>query len=191
MIRRIPFARYWLAGTITILLLVGLGVPRPALSGVVGAVGAVRTAAGTHPVHVSSTQIELSGDKRRLTVTVRLFTDDLEDALQAIGHPVIIATGPAATVDSALAAFLRERLQFSLDGRPGLPGRITGHRRDPEATLVTAEVPLTTLPSRIAIVQRVFLDRFDDQVNLIHLRFGTRKRSALLRRGTERAEFTL
>lgn len=191
MIRRIPFARYWPAGTITILLLVGMALPSSAWSAVGTPVGASRMVGGTHPVHMSSTQIELSGDERRLTVTVRLFTDDLENALRAIGHPAIVATGPAAAVDSALATFLRDRLQFSLDGGPSTHGRITGHQRDTEATLVTVEVPLTSLPSRIAIVQRVFFDRFDDQVNLIHVRFGSKKRSALLRRGTERAEFTL
>lgn len=191
MIRRKPFARYWPAGTITILLLVGLGAPRSAMSSAGARVGAARLLPETHPVHASTTQVELSGDERRLTVTVRLFTDDLEEALRAMGRPVVIATDPAATVDSALAAFLRERLDFSLDGRPSTPGRVTGHRREAEATVVMVEVPLTTLPNHIAIVQRVFFERFDDQVNLIHVRFGSKKRSALLRRGTERAEFTL
>lgn len=175
----------------TILLLAGVGLPRPMVWAAVGPAGTPRAVEGAHPVHVSRTQIELSGDERRLTVTVRLFTDDLEDALRAIGHPVSIATSPVAAVDSALSAFLRERLSFSLDGRPPTFGRVTGHQRDPEATEVAIEIPLPRRPSSMAIVQRVFFDRFPDQVNMIHVRFGSKKRSALLRRGMERADFTL
>ncbi len=191
MICRSSRARYWRAGTVTILLATGMGARRPALGAVVPLAGTAQTPVGTHPVHVSSTQIELSGDERRLNVTVRLFTDDLEDALRAFGHPVAIATSPVAAVDSALSAFLRAHLSLSLDGRPPTSGRVTGHRQDPEATTVTFEVPLRTVPGTIAVVQRVFFDRFDDQVNLIHLRFGSKKRSALLRGGLARAEFTL
>ena len=144
-----------------------------------------------HPVHVSSTQVDLSRDRRSLEVTVRLFTDDLEEALKAIGRPVAVNTAPAATVDSALSAYLGERLQFALDGRTAVRGRLVGHEREDDATLVYVEVPLTSLPTRMAIVQRVMLELYDDQTNLLHLRFGDKKRSALLRRGNERAEFVL
>jgi hypothetical protein len=120
-----------------------------------------------------------------------MFTDDLEDALRTGGSPVSISTGPSAAVDSALSGYLRERVQFGLDGRAAVPGRVTGHGQEGDATLVFLEVPLTAVPTRVSIVQRVLLDRFDDQTNLVHVRAGTVRRSALLRRGSERAEFSL
>ena len=191
MICRFSPVRYWSGRIAAVLLGAAIGVlvaGQPA-SGAGTPVGA--GAIDAHPVHVSSTQVELSADERRLEVTVRIFTDDLEDALRAIGRPVAVTTSPAADVDSALSAYLGERLQFGLDGRAAVRGRQIGHRREDDATLIFIEVPLTTVPTRVAIIQRVMMERFDDQTNLLHLRFGAKKRSALLRRGTERAEFVL
>jgi len=144
-----------------------------------------------HPIHVSSTQVDLSRDERSLEVTIRMFTDDLEDALKSINRPVSITQGPAGQVDSALADYLRDRVHFGLDGRTAISGRIVGHEREDDATLVFVEVPLPSVPKRVRVTQRVLLERFDDQTNLLHLRFGAMRRSALLRRGTESAEFTL
>lgn len=144
-----------------------------------------------HPVHVSSTQVDLSRDERSLEVTIRIFTDDLEEALKAAGTPVLVGKSPAAAVDSALSRYLRAHVQFELDARGLVPLRMVGHEREEEATLVFLDVALAAVPSRMAVAQRVLLDRFDDQTNLLHVRFGTKKRSALLRRGNERADFTL
>lgn len=169
-----------------------------ALAGVLGAFSPgetsapVRTlAARAHPVHVSSTQVDLSRDGQSLEVTVRLFTDDLEEALKAAGRPLSVPKASRADVDSALSGYLGDRLQFGLDGAAPMRGRLIGHEQEDDATLAFVEVPLRTKPTRITIVQRVMLDLFDDQTNLLHLRFGTLKRSALLRRGNERAEFVL
>ena len=43
---------------------------------VAGLIGLVATRAGAHPIHASSTQVQWSGDKRALAITVRFFTDD-------------------------------------------------------------------------------------------------------------------
>lgn len=149
------------------------------------------SARAPHPVHASSTQVELSQDGRRLDVRVRAFTDDLETALEATGRPVALHTTTPAVVDSALSAYFADRLQFGLDGAAPVRGRLVSHTQDADATIVSFEVPLRTKPVRITIVQRVLLEQFEDQTNLLHLRYGTMKRSALLRRGNERAEFAL
>ena len=149
MIRRIPPARYWLVRTITILLVFGAVVPVWATAAfgtpVRASTAESPTALARHPVHASNTQVELSGDKRRFTVTIRMFTDDLEDALRAGGFPVRILPGASAAVDSALSVYLRERVQFGLDGRAAVPGRVTGYARAEDATLVFVEEPLLSL----------------------------------------------
>lgn len=144
-----------------------------------------------HPIHVSRTQVDLSRDERTLEVTIRTFTDDLEAALRSINWPVSIEKGPAGQVDSALSAYLRDRVQVGLDGRTAVSGRVVGHQREEDATVVSVAIPLASVPTRVRVTQRVLLERFDDQTNLLHLRIGTMRRSALLRRGIESAEFTL
>jgi hypothetical protein len=192
MIRRIPPERYRRSRLRVAALFAAFGMFPEAGNGA-RALDPVVSAhlARPHPVHVSSTQVDLSRDGRSLEVTVRLFTDDLEEALKATGRPVSVHKAPSAVVDSALSAYVGERVQFGLDGAALARGRLIGHEQEDDATLVFVEVPLRTKPVRIAIAQRVLLEQYDDQTNLLHLRFGTVKRSALLRRGNERAEFVL
>lgn len=177
MIRRVSRWRYWWRATIG-----GIAMA--------GTVSAVRVA-GAHPLHMTNTQVELSRDQRKLAVTVRIFTDDLETALKRVGHSVVIGTSPAALVDSALSAYLGERLQFSLDQRPTVRGKLTGHKRETEATVISLEVSVAAAPSRLVIVQQVMIELFADQSNLVYVRIGDKKRSAILNRGSTRAEFVL
>lgn len=142
-----------------------------------------------HPVHVSSTQIDLATDQRSLEVTIRVFTDDLESALKQQGRPVTIAGTARGAVDSALAAYVLPRVTFAANGTPPRRAQFVGYERDEDATLVFIEVPVPAGLRALQVTQPLLLELFDDQVNLLHLRAGTIKRSALIRRGAERGVF--
>jgi len=142
-----------------------------------------------HPVHASSTQVDVSQNHRVLDIAVRMFTDDLEAGLARAGYPVSLLKSPPFVVDSALSVYLGQRLRIGIDGGPLAAARLNSHRQDEDATLVFLQVTLRATPGRISIEQRVMLDQFEDQTNLVHMRFDTMKRSALLRRGNERADF--
>ena len=149
----------------------------------------VTLATAAHPVHASNTQVDVSQNHRRLDIAVRMFTDDLEVALARAGRPVSVLRSDPFEVDSALSAYLGQRLLIGIDGGPLTRARGTQHRQDEDATLVFLQLDLRATPGRITIEQRVMLDQFDDQTNLVHVRFDTMRRSALIRRGNERAEF--
>jgi hypothetical protein len=140
-----------------------------------------------HPVHISSTQIDLSGNARSLEVSVRIFTDDLEEALFAASNRrVRFGTTPPAAMDSVLGVYLASRLKFMPDGRTA-NARLLGHEREADAVLAFIEVPVTRAPARLEIENTILLELFSDQSNIVHATVGTKKRNALLRRGEERA----
>lgn len=141
-----------------------------------------------HPVHVSSTQIDVSADRKLLEITVRLFTDDLEQALGQNGTPVSVLHATVATVDSALSRYMGTRLQLGVNGTAMQRARLVGHERDDDATLVYLELPLAAPLTTMRVSQQVMLELFEDQTNLLHVKAGTVKRSALFRRGHERVE---
>ena len=146
-------------------------------------------AGATHPVHISNTNVELARDSRSLEITVRMFSDDLEEAIVMRGAPPArFGTAPAPLLDSLLSVYLRDRLRIGTDdGMPHVP-RLLGHERDGDAIRVYLELAVTAPPRRVRLQQRVFLDRFDDQTNLVHVRIGATRRSALLRRGQDQAD---
>lgn len=157
--------------------------------GVIAAPLLLALAGAGHPVHVSSTQVDLSSDQRALEVTMRVFTDDLEAALKTAGRPVSINGGGRADVDSALASYVLPRVTVAANETPVRRGRLIGHEREDDATLIFVEVPIPPALRSLRLTQSVLLELFEDQVNLVHFRAGSTKRSALLRRGTEVAAF--
>jgi hypothetical protein len=143
-----------------------------------------------HPVHVTSTRIELARDGRSLEVTVRLFTDDLEEALfKAESRRVRFGTTPSAVLDSVVDRYVGARLRLMTDGAPA-PGRLLGHERDEDAVIVYVEVPVRSAPRRLEVSNQLLLEMFHDQTNLVHATVAGQRRSALLRRGEERALLT-
>lgn len=148
-------------------------------------------AGATHPVHVSNTDVELARDGRSLEITVRMFSDDLEEAMVTPGAPPArFGSAPAQVLDSLVSAYLRDRLRIGVDdGMPRVP-RLLGHERDGDAMRVYLELAVTAQPRRVRLQQRVFLDRFADQTNLVHVHIGVTRRSALLRRGQDQADLT-
>ncbi len=155
-----------------------------------GVMLAAHHAARPHPVHVSNTDVDLARDGRTLEITVRIFTDDLEEAITPSGQAVTarFGTAPAPVLDSLLRRYLRDRLRITLDQAPAAAPTLLGHDRAEDATQVFLELPASAHPTRIRVLQRVLLDRYDDQTNLVHVTVGTVKRSALLRRGQDEAD---
>ncbi len=136
-----------------------------------------------HPIHLSSTRIDLVADGRGVEVQVRAFTDDLEEALAADeGRLRRFGPRPDATLDSALARHLRARLALVAGGAP-IALRYVGHERVDDAVEAYLEGTLPAPPRAITVTQRLLLDRFADQQNLVFLVRGAGRRSGIARPG--------
>ncbi|HYW49927.1 MAG TPA: DUF6702 family protein [Gemmatimonadaceae bacterium] len=147
--------------------------------------------AARHPIHVSNTDVDLSRDGRSLEVTVRIFSDDLEEAITPAGAATMrFGTSPAPVIDSLLLRYLVAHVRIGSTASNVLPMRLVGHEQRDGATQAYLEFALSSAPVRLHIEQSVLLDRYDDQTNLVHVTVGGVKRSALLRRGHEQADFT-
>jgi hypothetical protein len=138
-----------------------------------------------HPLHLSTTRLDLGADGRTVEVQVRAFTDDLEEAIAAEGGVLrrFGGSGPTAVaLDSALARHLRARLVIVADGAP-LTLRYVGHERVDDAVEGYLEGTLPAPAAQLEITQRLLLDRFDDQQNLVFVVRGSARRSGLVRPG--------
>ena len=143
-----------------------------------------------HPVHISSTQIDLADNERSLEVSVRMFTDDLEEALYAASsRRVRFGSTNVRTLDTLLGAYVTARLRVSPDGREAT-AKLLGHEREADAVLAFIEVPVNSVPLRVDVQSTLLLELFSDQSNIVHAKVNGRKRNALLRRGEERVSLS-
>lgn len=113
-----------------------------------------------------------SAEDQRLQLAVRLFTDDLEDAIKQqtgvryhLGTP---DTLPGA--EAAVKAYLRDHLRFQLpNGQTRVPAWV-GFEGDLKATWCYLVVEELQDPEGLRVTNRLQFELYEDQSNLVHIK---------------------
>ncbi len=124
---------------------------------------------GTHPLHTTHTVLDDDG-RGRVTITIRSFTDDLRTAL-----------GPAvrARDDSALARYIRDKVQLLDRGGRVRPLRFDAARTEGDITLVTLHADLVEGLRGTSFQQAMQMELYGDQVNVVQSRYANQTVSLL------------
>ena len=137
-----------------------------------------------HPGHDSVTQAVYRSESGLLEVTVSVHSADLEKVLsQRTGKNVQIQASVAEVIDREILKYLQDRfLLETTDGRRleyVWVGREMGeknvHHADGELVLLHFEAPLIGGLEQLRVLQSVFCEINEDQINLVHLREDDRK----------------
>jgi hypothetical protein len=142
-------------------------------------------APASHPFHVSVTEMTYNALDSTLEVSVKLFTDDLEAALEARYqqslHLGLDDEDPDA--DVYLALYLREQLSVKAEGTDPLVQRFHGKQFEEDVTWCYLSLPMAQLPRTLYVHDALLTDQFQDQRNLVHLQLGPQRKSLMLHRG--------
>lgn len=138
---------------------------------------------GFHKFYLSHYQIKKNDGN--LQVTIKIFTDDLELALQKAGfYPVRLNAGKDEKLaDHAVERYLKEHFGIQADGKT-LEAQWIGKEYEADVTWVYLEYPTEKKPSQLKINCRSLTEVYEDQGNLISLEGWSKKQSTLLTRGT-------
>ncbi|GAA4375489.1 hypothetical protein GCM10023186_08240 [Hymenobacter koreensis] len=143
-------------------------------------------AAFAHAYHASIMEVKVNGKTQQLEVALKVFTDDLEKAL-SVGQPRAITLGQASPVEvqPLIAAYLRRTVVFS--GKPGedIPLKYLGMEKENDAHWLFFTVKLPRPMQGVRLQQRLMLDLFPDQMNIVNVEANGKKQSALFRDGNE------
>ncbi|MGH7614359.1 MAG: DUF6702 family protein [Gemmatimonadales bacterium] len=127
----------------------------------------------THPLHTTLTTIAWDSRTQALRVAVRVFTQDLSDAL---------ARGTVAAPDSAACRYARSALTVrDRTGQSLAVGRCTIDRTG-DVTWIRLEVPATN-PTGFRLLSAFLFELFDDQVNVVQATLRGRMQTLLFTRG--------
>lgn len=125
-----------------------------------------------HPLHSTLTTIVWESRTHTLRVAVRVFTEDLADAL-------VRGTVPS---DSAACRYARSALTLrDRTGRSPATERCTIERTR-DVTWIRFEAP-TADPTGFRLLNAFLFELFDDQVNVVQATLGGRVRTMLFTRG--------
>lgn len=139
-----------------------------------------------HPLHVSVTEIKFDAKDKELEITVRIFLDDLEEAIRQERKQAsldITNPGTGLTVDLLVSNYLTTRLTAKVDNKVVVI-KYLGHEIEGDAIVVYAYAPNVKKLKTIDVHHTTITEVYEDQSNLVHITVGDKTRSLRLMRDT-------
>lgn len=136
-----------------------------------------------HKFYVSVTNVVYSEKSTSFQITSRIFIDDLQEVLkERYGIDTELASKNEAPItDTYIERYFRTKFAVELDGEI-VPYTFLGKTYDNDVVICYLElenVDLSKLQS-IAIQNEILTDLFDEQQNIVHLKWKGNKKSFVL-----------
>ena len=139
--------------------------------------------AGKHPFYISVCQIDYNAESDALEMSFRIFTDDLELALESMGTGRLhLGTEREAEMtDEYIGRYLSRHIELEVNGLP-VDATFLGKEVDTDAIWCYVEIGNVTELHSLTIKNTLLLETFEDQVNLVHVTANDRKKSLVFNR---------
>ena len=141
----------------------------------------------SHPLHVSVVEVNHNAADRTFEIICKIFTDDFENVLRqnyprdAVNKTKIDLINPTekAAMDTLVKKYISSHLLLFADARP-LQLTYVGFERDNEAVFGYLQVDDIAAVKKINITNNLMYDLFTDQINLMHVTVGGKRKSTKL-----------
>ncbi len=133
----------------------------------------------THAFHISVCEIEYDQERKSLEITHRVFLDDLETTLKTwSGDQNIDVINPKVDSDfqKILGKYLLEKFTIKVNGKET---QLSFLGSEQEGDVMYCYIELTGVKklNSIDITNKIFMDKFDDQMNMVHIYKGEKTTS--------------
>ncbi len=130
-----------------------------------------------HKYYISVSNATYSKEARSVQMITRFFIDDLEDVINArISNPIKL--GDKSTIQDVypyLKDYLDKKLEVKINGENAIPNFL-GAEYESDQMVLYIEIPADRMPKEITMKFNAFIELFEEQKNLVHLKInGTRK----------------
>ena len=139
------------------------------------------SATSEHKFYVSITKIEYVKEKKSLQIITKIFTDDIEDALQQRYDPSISldTKKETETSDEYVQKYILQKLNIKVNGKPV---QLNFIGKEYDVDMLVAYIEVTNVPNlkSIEIENKVLMEMFPEQQNIIHLKTTNSRKSLML-----------
>ncbi len=134
-----------------------------------------------HAYYLSICEIDHNLHTKALEIAVKIFTDDLEEALEAQGVEKLHLGTPQESKQAGryIFEYLKNKLTFVVDGDTAAFDYV-GKEVEMEVTWCYVEARNVAAVKKIAVSNRLLLERHDEQANIVHVKTGGMRKSLLL-----------
>lgn len=146
----------------------------------------------THAFYVSITEIEWSEEWGEVHIKVKIFTNDLEDALEKAGMGKLYLNSEKEmnTAQAGIFQYLNNKMALYID-QEQLPLSYVKRKYLDDACWIYLKAGQACQVHTLGIKNKVLLELFDTQTNIIRLKTDERKEIANLDKQIFHHEFSL
>lgn len=140
-----------------------------------------------HPFYLSICEVDHNAQAKTLEISFKIFTDDLEDALAARGAEKLQLGTPQEARDAGriLFSYLRDNVAFIVEGDTAA-FEYLGKEVEMEVTWCYVEAKGVRGFKKIEVLNRLLMERHEEQANIVHVRTGGVRKSLLLHKNQTR-----
>jgi hypothetical protein len=142
--------------------------------------------AAAHDYHASITDVTYNARTQNLEVAVRVFTDDLENALSLRTKQKVVYQANSEKTKAYLTDYLQANVAFEVTKGKPLKYKFVGSEEEADAIWVYLEVPVqrAELP-QLYVKNAILTEIFGDQMNIVNISYKGKTESVMLQRGEE------
>ena len=150
--------------------------------------------AAVHKFYVSVTHMEYSEADKAIQITTRIFMDDLEEVLNARYdlNAALATEEEDPRIDSFIKRYLNSKMKVKINGEQ-VPYKYLGKEYQDDLVICYLEIGPLQLAEMVSVevTNDLLTEFFDEQQNVVHLKFGTKKKSFILVRENNKGMLNL
>ena len=133
-----------------------------------------------HPFYISVCQVDHNPDTGALEMSFRIFTDDLELALETMGTDRLrLGTErESEKADLYIGRYLARHVEIEINGRR-VSASFLGKEVDSDAIWCYVEAEDIPVLETMTMTNTLLLETYEDQVNLVHVNANGQKKSLM------------
>jgi hypothetical protein len=137
-----------------------------------------------HPFKASVCEINYNDGSGRLEITLKLFTDDLEECIrERTGIALRLDTeGENPSAEKLIDEYVQAGMQVRINGSQ-VALKFLGKEYEPGVTWCYLESAETVFPSDLSVYSSIMIELYPTQSNIVHIQAGKQKKSLLLGSG--------
>ena len=134
-----------------------------------------------HAIHMSVCEITYNTDTHGLEMTFKLFTNDVEQALEAEGTEKLYLgeKNERKEADRYLGRYLEKNVKIQVNNK-SVVWKYIGKEVETDAIWLYAEATEIPPLKTVSITNTLLIQIFDDQANMVHIKTDKEKRVLLL-----------
>lgn len=141
-----------------------------------------------HKFYLSNTTIEFNAQNRAIEITSKIFTDDLEHAIEAQCYRYYSLYPQTPEVFELVKKYIGEKLSLQVAGR-NVVLNFLGYSVDNDMTTLFLEGNYFD-PNQVVVTNTILLELFADQQNIVEVRWSGQSKREYLTNSKSQFQFT-